>query len=76
MEWFRAWWWQLRHLPMILTRRRHMQERRVLDDRHLLAGGAAPVAPGLLTSPAVRALHRGFSIVINGYWSLARHLIG
>ncbi len=76
MEWFRAWWWQLQHVPIILTRRRHMQERRVLDDRQLLAGGAAPVAPGLLTSPAVRALHRGFSIVINGYWSLARHLIG
>ena len=76
IEWFKAWWWQLRHMPIILTRRRRMQERRVLDDRYLLVGGAAPVAPGLLTSPALRALHRGFSIVINGYWSLARHWIG
>lgn len=76
IEWFRAWWWQLRHVPMILTRRRRMQERRVLDDRYLLVGGAAPVAPGLLTSPVARALHRGFSFVVNGYWSLARRWIG
>jgi len=75
-QWFKAWWWQLRHVPLILTRRRRMQERRVVDDRYLLVGGAAPVAPGLLTSPVTRGLHRGFSVVVNGYWSLARHWIG
>ena len=75
-EWFKAWWWQLRNLKMILARRRRMQARRVLNDRQLLVGGAAPVAPGLLTSAVARALYRGFSLAINGYWLLVRHWIG
>jgi len=75
-QWLRAWAWQLLHAHEIIARRRVVQRRRTVADRDLLVGGAPPIAPGFVTSPVEQRLLHWFSIVVNGYWSLARRWIG
>jgi GT2 family glycosyltransferase len=74
-QWWRAWSWQLSHLPTIVARRRQMQRLRRVEDRELLVGGPPPLAPAFLESPTDVKLHAWFSRLVNGYWDHARNWI-
>lgn len=74
--WLKAWSWQVRNLPLIGRRRRAAQASRVREDRDLLIGGTLPLAPGVIQAPVARAAVSALSGILNGYWRLARHLIG
>lgn len=75
-EWIRAWRWLLGHRSTIAERRRHIQSRRVVNDRDILSGGPPPLAPGVTTSVLQRWLVAAFSSAVNGYWALVRRWIG
>ena len=75
-QWFRAWGWQFQNRRSLLERRRAMQRARTVDDRDLLVGGVPPLAPGFLGDGWQTQLLRGFSWLVNGYWSLTRRWIG
>jgi hypothetical protein len=75
-HWLAAWAWQFKERKTIAAKRKRIQERRVRRDRELLSGGPLPMAPGLLKSPIARGFASVFSAAINGYWQIARHLIG
>jgi GT2 family glycosyltransferase len=74
--WWRSWWWQLTHLGELRRRRRWIGERRVRRDRELLTGGALPLAPGAVRPEAARSAVAALSAVLDGYWRVARHLVG
>ena len=76
VPWLKSWAWQFRNLSLVLGRRRAAQASRVVMDRDLLVGGPLPLAPGVIQSPMARAGVTLLSRVLNGYWSVARHLIG
>lgn len=75
-QWMRAWWWNLTHLGLIREKRRIVQARRTTPDREVLDGGPIPLAPGFVKNPIARVLIAGLNAIFNGYWSVARHLIG
>jgi GT2 family glycosyltransferase len=74
-EWFRAWYWQLTNLPKILQRRRLALNNRKCRDRDVLVGGPPPLAPGFIHGRLQRRLLAFFSLLVNGYWWLARRWI-
>ncbi len=74
-QWLRAWGWQFANMATVGRRRRAARLRRTVDDKDILVGGVPPLAPGFLASRTEERLLRGFSMLVNGYWALARHLI-
>jgi GT2 family glycosyltransferase len=74
-EWFRAWYWQVRHLRTILARRRAGKQRRTVQDRDILVGGTPPVAPGFVSKGLQKYLLTLFSRVVNTYWLLVRRWV-
>jgi GT2 family glycosyltransferase len=75
-QWLRAWHWQWANFATIVARRRRMQRLRSVTDRELLVGGPPPLAPAFLAPGMETTLNGWFSRVVNGYWKLARDLIG
>jgi GT2 family glycosyltransferase len=75
-QWLRAWWWLAANGAVVRERRRRMQRLRTVTDRELLVGGAPPLAPAFLSSHVERQLYAAFAKALNGYWLLARGLIG
>ncbi|QJF50283.1 glycosyltransferase family 2 protein [Roseobacter ponti] len=73
--WGKAWIWQVQNRREILRRRGWIQSRRVRGDRDLLSGGPLPLAPGFLTSRTQKSLAHGFSLLLDGYWRLARRFV-
>lgn len=76
LPWLKSWAWQIRNLPLVVRRRRAAQSSRVRNDRDLLVGGPLPLAPGVIQAPVTRAGVAVLSSLLNGYWRVARHLIG
>jgi GT2 family glycosyltransferase len=76
LPWLKSWAWHFKNLPLIMRRRRAAQASRVRRDRDLLVGGPLPLAPGVAEAPATRAGVAVLSGLLNGYWRVARHLIG
>ena len=76
VPWMKAWWWQVRNLPLIVRRRRSVQRSRARRDRDLLVGGPLPLAPGVIRAPLADAAVSALSSVLNAYWRVARHAIG
>lgn len=74
--WLKSWLWQIRNLPLVARRRRTAQAARVRRDRDILVGGALPLAPGVIKAPVTRAAVSALSGILNGYWRVARHVIG
>lgn len=75
-QWVRAWWWNLTNLGLIREKRRRVQARRVTPDREVLDGGPIPLAPGFVKNPIARGLIGALNAIFNGYWAVARRLIG
>jgi GT2 family glycosyltransferase len=74
-EWFRAWYWQVRHLRTILARRRAGRQHRTVRDRDILVGGPPPVVPGLIGNGMQKYLLSLFSRMVNSYWMLVRRWV-
>lgn len=77
--WLREWWqavrWIFGNLPAILRERRRIQRARVVPDRAVLIGGAAPFRAEL-TAGAVERFARGaLDVLLTGYWKVASVLI-
>jgi GT2 family glycosyltransferase len=65
-----GWWWLLRHVGLVRSRRRRVRAERVVSDRELarvLTGDLAFDLPGLTVPAPARRISRG-------YWSIARRL--
>jgi GT2 family glycosyltransferase len=74
--WFAAWWWQVSHARDLARRRRVIQDRRRLDDWHLLVGGPPPLAAGVLHSKFERHAVAALTWTLNRYWRIVRRLLG
>lgn len=75
-QWFRAWGWILGHPGIILKKRRAIQQRRVVPDKHLLAGGPIPLAPNIGDRGLLKIVADVSGAMFNGYWKIARPMIG
>lgn len=75
-EWFRAWAWQMRHARDLLSRRKRMRGRRVVEEVALLVGGPPPLAAGLLDRPTPRRAVDLLSMVLEANWRLACVALG
>jgi GT2 family glycosyltransferase len=75
-EWFRAWGWQVQNRKDISRKRRSLRERRLRRDREILSGGPLPLAPGFSRSAPSRLAVQALSGVLDGYWRIARSLLG
>ena len=75
--WSAAWRWQLSHARDLARRRRVIQCRRRLDDRQLLVGGRRiPLARGMMQNKREQRAVGVLSMVLDGYWHIARRLVG
>ncbi len=74
-DWFRAWYWQVPNMPKILQRRRQARANRICRDRDVLVGGPLPLAAGFVDAGLQKHLVALLSLLVNGYWSLARRWI-
>jgi GT2 family glycosyltransferase len=74
--WLRSWHWQWIHARELRSRRRWIQQQRVLSDRDLVSAGALPFAPGFLRSSLERMAVRALSGVLSLYWWLVRPVVG
>jgi hypothetical protein len=74
--WSAAWRWQLSHARNLALRRRVIQRRRRLDDGQLLVGGPIPLAQGMLQAKREQRTVGVLSMVLDGYWRIARRLAG
>jgi GT2 family glycosyltransferase len=74
--WSAAWRWQLAHARNLARRRRVIQRRRRLDDGQLLVGGPIPLAQGMLQTKREQRTVGVLSMVLDGYWRIARRLVG
>jgi GT2 family glycosyltransferase len=74
-EWYRACRWLVLNRQEVRTRRSAAREKRIIGDRSLLCGGPIPFSPGFLRSGIQRTAATMLSLLVNGYWLLARHFI-
>ena len=74
-EWYRACRWLVSNRQAVKTRRSAAQEKRITGDRNLLRGGPIPFSPGFLRPGIQRTAASLLSLLLNGYWLLARHFI-
>jgi GT2 family glycosyltransferase len=75
-EWFSAWHWQVANRGEIRARRRSSRLGRRCRDRDILIGGPLPMAAGFVRGGLQTHLFAAFSLLVNGYWLLARRWIG
>lgn len=77
--WLREWWqavrWIAGNLPATLCERRRIQRLRVVPDREILVGGAAPFRAELMGSSLERYARQGLDALLGAYWRLAAVLI-